>query len=126
MDPDRKQFLTLTILPAILSQQETAWYLGFRRHNIPRLVEAGVISPLGRPKPNSVKLFALADLERVRTDPKKLSRAVDSVQSGWKTKNRGRAHRRPRDRRDLPGFGDNGTSQGRDDPDADGISGPTD
>jgi hypothetical protein len=107
MDPDRRQFLTLTILPAILSQEETAWYLGFRRHNITRLVEAGIISPLGHPKPNSIKFFALADLERVRTDPKKLSRAVDSVQSGWKAKNRGRADRRPR---------------GHDDPDANGIS----
>jgi hypothetical protein len=90
MEPDERQFLTLLILPAILSQRQAAWYLGLKWHNIPRLVESGILSPLGRPKANSLKFFALADLERLRSDPKKLSRAIDSVQNGWKRKNRER------------------------------------
>jgi len=95
MDPERRLFLTLIVLPAILSQQECAWYLGFRLHNIPRLVEAGLVFPLGHPEDNSVKHFALADLERLRADTKKLSRAMDAVQKGWKHKNRNKCSRRP-------------------------------
>jgi hypothetical protein len=91
MDPEEKQFLSLMILPAILSQHQAAIYLGLKWHNIPRLVEAGILTPLGHPKPNSLKFFALADLETLRSDPKKLSRSIDSIQGGWKRKNHRRA-----------------------------------
>ncbi len=96
MDPDQRQFLSLIVLPARLSQQEAAWYLGFQLHDISGLVNAGMLHPLGHPKPNSIKYFALADLERLRADVKRLSRGTDAVQVGWQRKNN-RGAKRPTD-----------------------------
>jgi hypothetical protein len=56
MNSERQGFLTLSGLPpARLDSREAAWYLGFAPHDIPILVNAGLLKPLGHPPANSVE-----------------------------------------------------------------------
>lgn len=88
MNQDRKDFLSVTgILPARLDSQETAWFLGFSAHDIPILVTAGHLKPLGHPPPNGVKYFASSTLAKLREEPQWLSRATDAIIKHWKNKN---------------------------------------
>lgn len=87
MVPDREKFLSLKIVPARLTAEETAWYLGFAAHDIPVLVGNGLLKPLGHPSENSVKFFPLPALETLRSDVKWLSRATDAILDHWRAKN---------------------------------------
>lgn len=88
MNPERKDFLSVTgAIPARLDSQETAWLLGFAAHDIPVLVQSGLLKPLGHPPPNGVKYFSAAVLARLRDDPHWLSRATDATIKYWKNKN---------------------------------------
>ncbi len=87
MNPDRERFLGLKVIPARLTAEETAWYLGFATHDIPVLVSRGLLKPLGHPSENSVKFFPFSILESCRTDVKWLSRATDAILDYWRSKN---------------------------------------
>ncbi len=88
MNPERKDFLSVTkVIPARLDSQETAWFLGFAVHDIPILIRAGLLKPLGHPQPNGVKYFAAISLARLREDAQWLSRATDAITKHWQTKN---------------------------------------
>ena len=94
MNQEKKDFLTLTIPPARLSVTETAWFLGFNEQDIPVLISAGLLKPLGHPPQSGSKYFATADLRVLRDDIRWLARASDSIVNHWKRKNTGRlAHR---------------------------------
>jgi hypothetical protein len=58
MNSQRLQFLSLQNLPARLTAEEASWLLGFNSHDIPVLVAAGFLKPLGQPAQNAVKYFA--------------------------------------------------------------------
>ncbi len=87
MSPEHKAFLTLTLMPARLEAEQAAWYLGFQPHDIPVLIAADLLRPLGRPQHNAVKYFAAVELEALRSDSKWLGKATDAVQSRWRRKN---------------------------------------
>ena len=88
MNQDRKEFLCVAgVLPGRLDSQEAAWLLGFAAHDIPILVQAGLLKPLGHPPPNTVKYFSAANLARFRDDAPWLSRATDAIVKHWKKKN---------------------------------------
>lgn len=90
MNSEKEQFLSLKMVPARLGMQETAWFLGFSPHEIPMLIAAGLLKPLGHPPTNGSKFFAASQLEELRRDSKWLARASDAVVHYWKTKNRRR------------------------------------
>jgi hypothetical protein len=87
MQADKEKFLNLKIVPARLTVEETAWYLGFATHDIPVLVANGLLKPLGHPNDNAVKFFALASVEPLRADVKWLARATDTMLDHWRKKN---------------------------------------
>jgi hypothetical protein len=87
MDPQREKFLNLKNAPARVSVEETAWFLGFAPHDIPVLVSNGLLKPLGHPGDNAVKFFAFVTLQELRTDPKWLARATDTMIKHWREKN---------------------------------------
>jgi hypothetical protein len=87
MDAQREKFLNLKTPPARLNAEEAAWYLGFAAHDIPVLVSHGLLKPLGHPGDQSVKFFALVTLAELRSDPKWLSRATDTMLQHWRGKN---------------------------------------
>jgi len=86
------EFLSWKIAPARLNGTQTAWYLGFEPHEIPMLVAAGLLKPLGHPARNSTKFFATETLEQLRRDEKWLARASDAIAIYWRERN---ARRQP-------------------------------
>jgi hypothetical protein len=93
-------FLNRHLPPARMSSAETAWYLGFEPHEIPILVNAGLLKPLGHPAANSTKFFSADSLEALRHDEKWLSKASDAITAYWRNKNAqkkaGRLYGQPR------------------------------
>ena len=87
------------ILPARLNAEQTAAVLGFQSHDIPSLVAAGLLTPLGRIKKgkNTVKFFSMIEVLDKRSDPKWLSRATDAAYA--------RFHRLRQPLLDDPGLG---------------------
>jgi hypothetical protein len=75
MKQEQQEFMTLRIVPARLTVQEAAWFLGFSEHEIPVLMADGLLKPLGRPPRNGLKYFASAELEERRRDVKWLAKA---------------------------------------------------
>ncbi len=79
--PLSERELRSMILPARLNAEQTAAVLGFQSHDIPSLVAAGLLTPLGRIKKgkNTVKYFSMIEVLDKRSDPKWLSRATDAA-----------------------------------------------
>jgi hypothetical protein len=80
-------------LPGRLTAEETARLLGFAGHDIPTLVKARLLPPLGDPPPNSPKFFAACEVEKFAGDRRWLDRATRAVAKHWREKN----ERRPRE-----------------------------
>ena len=71
----------------VVTPEQTAWYLGCNTDSVTVLTAAGLLKPLGRPKPNASKFFALAELEVLRADTKWLARATEAIQNWHRNKN---------------------------------------
>jgi len=87
MQQDKEQFLNLKNPPARLTAEEAAWFLGFSPHDIPMLVNAGLLKPLGHPPANGPKYFAMVELEELRRDRKWLAKASNAVVGYWQNRN---------------------------------------
>ena len=68
MNIERKDFLSVIQMPARAVAEEAAWLLGFAPHDIPVLVNAGLLKPLGHPPASGTKFFATATLLKLRED----------------------------------------------------------
>lgn len=90
MNSQQLQFLNLRKLPARLNAEDVACLLGFGTHDIPLLVAAGLLKPLGRPPVNGVKHFAAVIVEGCRNDVKWLAQASDCTVKYWRGKNMNR------------------------------------
>ena len=64
-----KDLLSLRRLPARLNYFQTAAVLGFSEHDIPVIVRAKLLKPLGKPAPNAPKYFAAHEVE-IPTQPR--------------------------------------------------------
>ena len=90
------EFLGWKVIPARLDATRTAWFLGFDPHEVPMLVMAGLLKPLGHPARNSTKFFATETLEQFRRDEKWLAHASDAIASYWRERNARRQKARGR------------------------------
>lgn len=81
------EFLSWKVVPARLDATQTAWFLGFDPHEVPVLIAAGLLKPLGHPARNSTKYFAREILEQLRRDDKWLGRAGDAISGYWRDRN---------------------------------------
>jgi hypothetical protein len=81
------EFLSWKIAPARLNATQASWFLGFAPHEIPILVAAGLLKPLGHPARNATKFFATQALEQLREDEKWLARASDAICQYWRERN---------------------------------------
>lgn len=91
MNEQQHRFLQLVGRPPVrLTTEQTAWVLNCQAHDIPVLVSARLLKPLGQPQPNSVKYFATADLLELSSDRAWLARATSAIASHWREKNRRR------------------------------------
>jgi hypothetical protein len=83
----QNEFHSWKILPARLDASQAAWYLGFEPHEIPMLIAANLLKPLGKPARNCTKYFATETLEQLRRDEKWLARASDAIAAYWRQRN---------------------------------------
>ncbi len=94
MKEDQRQFLVLLGRPpARLTAEQAAWLLNCAAHDVPVLVAARLLKPLGSPQPNSTKLFATAELLEAATDRAWLARVTQTLQQYWRGKNGRKASR---------------------------------
>lgn len=74
-------------LPARLTAQQAGWVLNCQPHDVPVLVAARLLKPLGNPAPNSIKYFAASDVMELAKDRKWLMRMTSAVNQNWHNRN---------------------------------------
>ena len=74
-------------LPARLTAEQAAWVLNCQPHDIPVLVAARLVKPLGNPPANGVKFFATAELLELVKDRNWLVRVSTTIYQHWHKKN---------------------------------------
>jgi hypothetical protein len=88
MREDQYNFLSLLgQLPARLTAEQAAWVLNCQPHDIPALMAAKLLKPLGNPAQNSIKFFATADLLELTKDRAWLARVSTTIYQHWQKKN---------------------------------------
>lgn len=61
--------------------------LNCQPHDVPVLVSARLLKPLGNPQPNSVKYFATLEILELTKDRAWLAKVTNAVSQHWRTKN---------------------------------------
>ena len=88
MKDEHQRFLNLLgHLPARLTAEQAAWVINCQPHDIPALVSAKLIKPLGNPPANGIKFFATADVLEASKDRNWLVRVSATIYQHWHKKN---------------------------------------
>jgi hypothetical protein len=88
MREDQHRFLALLgQVPARLTAEQAAWVLNCQAHDIPALVAARLLRPLGNPPVNGIKFFSTADLLELTKDRAWLVRVTNAVNQHWQRQN---------------------------------------
>lgn len=88
MRDDQHRFLALLGQPpSRLTAEQTAWVLNCQPHDMPALVSAKLLKPLGNPPQNGVKFFATREVLELSKDDKWLHRATAAIHQHWHTRN---------------------------------------
>ena len=94
MRDDQQQFLVrLGRPPARLNAEQTAWVLNCQPHDIPVLVGARLLKPLGNPPANGIKFFATADVLELTEDRGWLNKVTTTIYAHWHRQNAARKKR---------------------------------
>ncbi len=83
--------LNLPRLPARLNTEQTAALLGFMEHDIPVLIKAPLLKPLGNPAPNAPKYFCAVEVHGLAESREWLDKATKAITQHWQRKNRQQA-----------------------------------
>ena len=102
MNSDRSQFLNLRRLPGRLTAEQAAWLLGLSLADIPILMGAGLLKPLGKPAANAPRYFARNGIEELAADGAWLDKASAALARYWRSRN-ARLRGQSRSRASLPG-----------------------
>ena len=94
------EFLNLKTIPARLNAEQAAWLIGCLPYNIPALVLAKQLKPLGNAPTNAVKYFCAADVLELCKDRNWLARVTAVIQNDWARRNA--RYRPPADATALP------------------------
>ena len=88
MNDEQNQFLRLLgQVPARLTAEQAAWVLNCQPHDVPVLVAAKLLKPLGNPAANSIKYFATAEILEQVKDRNWLVRVSTTIYQHWHKKN---------------------------------------
>ena len=91
MREEQQQFLVrLGRPPARLHAEQAAWVLNCQPHDIPVLVGARLLKPLGNPPANGVKFFATADVLELTQDRAWLNKVTATIYAHWNRQNAAR------------------------------------
>ena len=86
-DEQHRFLMLLGQVPARLTAEQAAWLLNCQPHDVPALVTAKLLKPLGNPAANSIKFFATADLLEQMKDRNWLVRVSTTIYQHWHQKN---------------------------------------
>jgi hypothetical protein len=88
MKEEQHRFLTLMQqLPARLTAEQAGWVLNCQAHDIPALINARLLKPLGQPAQNSTKYFATADVLEISKDRAWLVKITNAISQHWQHQN---------------------------------------
>jgi hypothetical protein len=88
MKEDQQRFLSLLgQLPARLTAEQAGWVLNCQQHDIPALIAARLLKPLGNPAQNSTKYFATADVLETAKDRAWLVKVTNTITQHWQHQN---------------------------------------
>jgi hypothetical protein len=88
MSEEQQQFLRLLgRLPGRLTAEQAAWVLNCQPHDVPILVAARLLKPLGNPLPSSVKYFAASELLEQVEDRTWLAKVTNALNQYWQKRN---------------------------------------
>src|SRR6266404_5023498 len=88
MREDQQRFLMLLgQLPARLTAEQAAWVLNCQPHDVPIVVAARLLKPLGNPPPNSVKYFGASELLEQVKDQAWLAKVTNALNQHWQRRN---------------------------------------
>ena len=88
MKDEHLRFLSLLgQLPARLTAEQAGWVLNCQAHDIPALVTARLLKPLGNPAQNSSKYFATADVLEISKDRAWLVKVTNTISQHWQKQN---------------------------------------
>ena len=88
MKDEHHKFLSLLgQLPARLTAEQAGWVLNCQAHDIPALVTARLLKPLGNPAQNSTKYFATADVLEICKDRTWLVKVTNTISQHWQHQN---------------------------------------
>lgn len=93
MREDQHRFLSLLgQLPVRLTAEQSAWVLNCQVHDMPILVAARLLKPLGNPPQNGIKFFAASDLLELAKDRSWLAKMTNAINQHWRNQNARRRH----------------------------------
>lgn len=96
MSDAQQRFLSLSgRLPARLSAEQVAWLLNCPEHDVPVLVSARLLKPLGDPQPNATKYYATAELLELMQNQGWLNRMTKTIHEHWRTQNARKKQNQP-------------------------------
>ena len=88
MKEEQQRFLSLLgQLPVRLNAEQAGWVLNCQPHDIPALIHARLIKPLGNPSANSAWYFATADLLETARDRSWLVKMTTAINAHWHRQN---------------------------------------
>jgi hypothetical protein len=88
MKEEQNQFMRLLgQLPARLTAEQAAWVINCQPHDVPVLVAARLLKPLGNPPQNSVKFFAALEVLEQSKDRNWLAKVTNALNQHWQRKN---------------------------------------
>jgi hypothetical protein len=88
MKDDQHRFLLLLgQLPVRLTAEQAGWVLNCQVHDIPALVNARLLKPLGNPAQNSAKYFSTADVLETAKDRAWLVKMTTAINMHWQKQN---------------------------------------
>jgi hypothetical protein len=91
MKDDQQKFLALLGKPpARLVAEQVAWVLNCQPHDVPSLVAARMLKPLGNPAANGIKFFAASDILELSNDRDRLAKMTNTITQHWQKKNAGK------------------------------------
>lgn len=88
MREEQQQFLRLLgQLPARLTAEQAACVLNCQTHDMPVLVAARLLKPLGNPQKNGIKFFATSELLELVKEKAWLAKMTNAVNQHWQKNN---------------------------------------
>jgi len=74
-------------LPLRLTAEQAGWVLNCQAHDIPALISARLLKPLGNPAQNGAKHFATADVLETAKDRSWLVKVTNTISQHWQKQN---------------------------------------